>query len=83
MNTDNIMTIIYNIDNNKIKLFDEDFVKNNKNNCYLVINNMKRELIDYLDINTNTQKNLEIKLYEINTITNMSYMFYRCNSLNS
>ena len=50
-NNNNIMTIIYNINDNKIKLFDEDFIKNNKNNCYLIINNIIRELIDYLDIN--------------------------------
>ena len=75
----NIMTIIYNLDNkNKIqilKIFDEKFVKNNNNNCYLIINNIKQELIDYIKIKTKEQKQIEIKLLEINTITNMNYMF--------
>ena len=78
----NMMTIIYNINyENKVKLFDEDFIKNNKNNCYLVVNDIKQELIDYLEINTKEQEQLEIKLYETNTITNMYCMFYKCSSL--
>ena len=79
-----MMTIIYNINNeNKIKLFGFDFVKNNKNNCYLIINNIKQELTNYIEIKTKEQKLLEIKLFEINSITNMSDMFNECNSLNS
>ena len=39
INTNNIfgsiMTIIYNINKNEIKLFGDNFVKNNKDNCYL------------------------------------------------
>ena len=83
MNKDkmNIMTIIYNINNqNKIKIFDEDFVKNNKNNCYLIINNIKQELSDYIEIKSKEQKKLEIKLFEINTITTMYCMFNECSS---
>ncbi len=34
----NEMTIIYNIDKEKlIKIFDRDFIQKNKNNCYLII----------------------------------------------
>ena len=78
----NIMTTIYNVKNqNKIKIFDENFVKNNKNNCYLKINNIKQELSDYFEIKNKEQKKFEIKLYEINTITNMNCMFYECSSL--
>ena len=45
------MTIIYNIDKNKnhIYIFGEDFVKNNKNNCYLIINGKKIKLC--IDLN--------------------------------
>ena len=44
----NVMTIIYNIDKNKskIRLFGTDFVKNNKDNCYILINEKQNELID-------------------------------------
>ena len=80
----NKMTIIYNNnDKNKIKLFDEDFIKNNKDNCYLIINNKKQELTEYIEIKE--QQKLEIKLYETKNITDMSGMFsFRdCSSLSS
>ena len=65
----------------KIKLFGEDFIKNNKDNCYLIINNKKQELTEYIEIKE--QQKLEIKLYETKNITNMSGMFYNCSSLSS
>ena len=42
-NRRNEITLIYKINNGdkKIKLFSQDFIKNNKNNCYLLINNKK------------------------------------------
>ena len=85
----NQMTITYEIqyDNsiNSIRLFGEDFVKNNINNCYLLIYGKENKLCEKLILNQE-QKNkdiLEIKLIETNKITNMSYMFSECNSLNS
>jgi surface protein len=78
----NKMTIIYNNnDKNKIKLFGEDFIKNNKDNCYLIINNKKQELTEYIEIKE--QQKLEIKLYETKNITDMSGMFCNCSSLSS
>ena len=81
------MTIIYNIDKNKkkLKIFGEDFVKNNKNNCYLLINGKKIDLCKEIMINEEKRRKniLEIKLIETKIITNMSYMFYDCNSLQS
>ena len=79
------MIIIYNIDKkeNSIRIFGKDFVKNNKNNCYLLINGNKRELCDYLKMNEiiilNNQ--LKIKLIENIHIANMNNMFYNCSSL--
>jgi hypothetical protein len=53
----NKMTIIYNNnDENKIKLFGEDFIKNNKDNCYLIINNKKQELTEYIEIKEQKKK---------------------------
>ena len=79
------MTIIYNIDKyvDYIKIFDNDFVKNNKNNCYLIINGKQRELCAYLDLNEIKIENnqLKIKLIEIKLITNMNGMFTYCSSL--
>ena len=81
------MTIIYNIQSydNSIRLFGNNFVKNNINNCYLLIDGQKIKLCEKL-ILKKEQKNkniLEIKLIETNKITNMSYMFYDCSKLNN
>ena len=80
------MTITYKIPyDNSIRLFGYDFVKNNINNCYLLIDGQKIKLCEKL-ILKKEQKNkniLEIKLIETNKITNMSYMFSFCSSLNS
>jgi len=83
----NKMTIIYDVDNNKdeIKIFGKNFVENNKNNCYLLINNKKHELCESVKLNKNhiNEKTLEISLEETEKITNMSYMFSDCCSLKS
>ena len=81
----NKMTVIYNINKNlnKIRIFDINFVKNNKNKCYLLINGQKNELSEYYIINKEqkAKNTLEIKLIETKKITNMSYMFKNCNVL--
>ena len=73
------MTIIYNIkkDTNELLLFNEIFVNNNKNNCYLLIDNQIYNLSKSFQINENHKKKdiFEIKLIEKKTITNMSEMF--------
>ena len=69
-------------DKYEIKLFGKKFIENNKNNCKIIIDNKEQDLIEYLKINKN-EKILKIKLKEIKTITNMSYMFDECNSLTS
>ena len=79
----NMCSIIYNNDQNKIKLFGNDFINNNKDKCYLEINNEKTELKEYLEINNKELKQIEIKLYETKPITNMYFMFDGCNSLQS
>ena len=89
--TDNIfgsyMTIIYNIGkyDNEVQLFNQTFVVNNKNNCYLLIEGIKFSLCSKLIFNKNEKekKLIEIKLIEIRTITNMRAMFDGCSSLNN
>jgi len=80
LNTNEI-TIIYKISEykKKIQLFDRKFIENNKNNCKIIIDNKEQEIIEYIDINEEMKKKgqLEIKLKEIKTISNMSYMFAR------
>ena len=84
-NNFNKKKIIYSIDkkNSKIKIFGEDFVKNNKLNCYLIIDGELKELCGYLELN-NYQKQkheIEIILVEIKTINDISHMFYSCSLL--
>ena len=83
-NIKNEMTIIYNIENEvKVKLFHENFVKNNGDKCYF-INKSKIKLREYFYFNLDQKypkRRFEIKLCEYDTITDMSYMFCGCNSL--
>ena len=82
----NKITIIYDIkNNNRINIFGYEFVKNNLNNCYLIINGKKQDLCQFLDLNNIKIKDnkLEIKLIEISTITNMFAMFSWCKQLKS
>ena len=78
-NKKNQMTIIYNIkkDTDELLLFSDIFFNNNKNNCYLLIDNQKYNLIKSFKINENHKKKdiFEIILIEKKTITNMSHMF--------
>ena len=65
-----------------IRLFSEDFVKNNKENCILSILGKENQLTEYLNVSSmNNQDILEIKLKEIKPITNMFRMFRDCFNL--
>ena len=53
----------------KNKLFGEIFVRNNKNNCKIVINGKEKELVSFYDIEKFEENGiLEIKLKGINNI---------------
>jgi len=71
------------VQNNKIKIFGEKFVKNNENNCKILCKGQSYNLVDSFDIsNCNKENNmLEIELEGVYNITNASYMFYECNCL--
>ena len=84
--------IIYEFPNNyntKLTIFGETFVMNNKYKCLIIYKNQFCELEHFLnDIPiasdyryTNPKKTVSIKLKGINNITNMSEMFYDCNTL--
>ena len=68
------MTIIYDIKNEDegyLEIFGHEFVFNNINNCYLLIDNEKTELTDILNLNKEQKENstLIIKLVETKKIT--------------
>ena len=66
----------------KIKIFGEEFVKNNKDKAKIIFNDKEYELSDLFDINDIKNEDfLELRLKEINTITDLSYMFNECTSL--
>ena len=75
----NKMTLIYKIEKEEetVKIFGERFVKNNKHNCYLLIDGRKKELCETLEKYDFNAINgiLKFMLIETKTITNMSYMF--------
>ena len=81
----NELTMIYQIDENieKIRILDEIFVENNKDNCKIVIDGKEKEICTELEIpeNLKNKKLLEIKLIEYKTITDMMCMFAECTSL--
>ena len=79
----NEINIEYNIKKNnyRIKLFGYNFVKNNKNICKIMIEDKEYELKEYFFIENIEKDKLEIKLKNINNITNMSYMFSDCSQL--
>ena len=62
----NEITIEYKInkDDNKIKIFYEDFIKNNKDNCKIVIDDREQEIISELEINKDMKRKKSIKKVE-------------------
>ena len=84
MNIDEIK-IIYKVKDKEVKLFDEYFVKRNKNNCKLIIDGKEQELKEKYSFGIFSSKKdiFEIKLKGITNITNMSEMFRGCESLSS
>ena len=68
---------------NEIRLFGEHFVKNNKNICKYILDGVEYELESKINI-SNIDKSkgiLEIKLTNVNKITDASNMFYECDNL--
>ena len=64
-----------------LRLFGKKFVKKNKNKCKIIYENKKYRLKEYLEEIDKNYKNkniIKIKLYEINNVSDMGYMFYGC-----
>ncbi len=85
-NKKNISIMKYFIENEKnqkeIKIFGENFVKNNKNNCSLIINEQRKELCEKYKIPEEPKDgNLKIILVKEKPIENVSEMFYKCKLL--
>ena len=84
----NTLTIIYKINNPKpIKIFGVEFVENNKK-CKIIVKGKEQKICEFLDVyelgyNLKKDKFLEIKLKNLDEITNYFCMFYNCELLYS
>ena len=82
----NEMTIIYEFEkvknNEEIRIFGNEFVKNNKNKLRLIINGIHKELKESINIKDIYNKNrIRVKIIEIKKISNLSNMFAGCNNI--
>ena len=81
MTTRNEIIIKYKIGNeNKIRIFGDTFVKNNKSNFQMIINGKNYKLDSFYKIKKENEI-LEIKLKQIRNVNNFGYMFSECFSL--
>ena len=79
----------YKIDNiinsKEIRIFGDDFVKNNKSILKIIIDGNEFELCATFNVNISQLKDnqFEIKLIGIKNVTNMNHMFCECESLSN
>ena len=78
-----VIKLVYDIkDKKNITILHPDFIKKNKNNCKMIINNKIYLLTDTYKVDEENMKILKIKLLILNTKKiNLSYMFYECEFL--
>ena len=83
MTTTKEIKIIYKIgEEDKIRIFGDEFVKNNKDNFQMIINDNNYELNSFYNIkNEKENEILVVKLKQIKDVTNISSMFCGCSSL--
>ena len=78
------INIIYDIkEENYINIFGSEFVKNNKDICKMIIDDKEYKISEKYNVKNYNNNKLQINLKGINNITDMSYMFYGCESLSS
>ena len=82
---DGEINIIYDIkkDDRYIIIFGDDFVRNNRDKCKMIIDNKEYEITEKYYVNNYNNNILQIKLKGINNVTDMRYMFEGCSSLSS
>ena len=69
------------VDNNILKILGKTFVKNNRNKAKLIIENKKYNLKDFIKLNNFKKSELKIDILLRQDISNISYMFNKCESL--
>ena len=84
VNVENHITLIYNtksIQGEKIRIFGQNFVKNNHKKCKFIYKEQKYALTEYFEIPKDNKGDLEIFLEGIDKITDASGMFSDCSLL--
>ena len=81
---ENEISIIYKINENEnyVKIFDEEFVKQNKTSCKILYNGYEYELQENINVE-NINKNSEILEIKLKVYKHINFyrMFYKCKSL--
>ena len=70
-------------EDNKIRIFGDKFIYHNYNNCKIVWNNKKYNLISHLELKNKNKNWIEIKLKGIKSIKLAEEIFKNCLSLKS
>ena len=71
----------YKIDNVNLIILGKTFVKNNRNKAKLIYRNKKYNLKDFFKLDIFKKSELKIDILLSQDISNISYMFYMCESL--
>ena len=74
-----LIKLVYSAKNKSIRIFGNLFVNNNWKNCKIIYENKASNLTEQFRMKNKSG----IKLRIINDISNLSYMFYKCLSLES
>ena len=79
----NEINMIYTINKHKdnLKIFGEEFVKINKGNCEIILENKEQELQSQISVKDIKKDMIKIKLIGVNKITDMSFIFRDCTNL--
>ena len=70
-------------EDNKLRIFGDTFIYNNYNNCKIIWNYKKYNLVSHLDLKEINKKFIEIKLRGIKSIIFVNKMLFECSSLKS
>ena len=69
--------------NRNLKIFGEDFVKENKSKCKMVVEGKEQDLKSEISVKDMINDKIRVRLTNINKITDMSFIFHDCSSLYS
>ena len=76
-----ILKYYKNKNNKSIRIFGENFVKNNKGNFKIIYNNNIQDLKEKIEKLEIKEDIIEVKLIQLKKSNNLSYMFCNCSSL--